>query len=45
MDKTKKIRTIVELEDDTVKMLNYQKKIAEDEQLVGQKQVVIEFQN
>ena len=45
MDKTKKVRTIVESESDTVKMLNYQKKIAELEQLVGQKQVVIEFQN
>lgn len=45
MDKTPKVRTIVELESDTVKMLNYQKKIAELEQLLGQKQVVIEFQN
>jgi len=45
MNKTPKIRTIVELESDTVKMLNYQKKIAELEQLLGQKQVVIEFQN
>lgn len=45
MDKNKKVRTIVESESDTVKMLNYQKKIAELEQLVGQKQVVIEFQN
>jgi transposase-like protein len=45
MDKKQKVRTIVECESDTVKMLNYQKKIAELEQLVGQKQVVIEFQN
>ncbi len=45
MDKNQKVRTIVECESDTVKMLNYQKKIAELEQLVGQKQVVIEFQN
>lgn len=45
MDKKPKIRTIVELESDTVKMLAFQKKIAELEQLVGQKQVLIEFQN
>lgn len=45
MGKIPKVRTIVESESDTVKMLNYQKKIAELEQLVGQKQVVIEFQN
>jgi transposase len=45
MDKKSQVRTIVELESDTVKMLSYQKKIAELEQLVGQKQVLIEFQN
>lgn len=45
MDKKKKVRTIVELESDTIKILAYQKKIAELEQLVGQKQVLIEFQN
>jgi transposase-like protein len=45
MDKKTKVRTIVELESDTVKMLSYQKKIAELEQLVGQKQVLIEFQD
>lgn len=45
MDKKSKVRTIVELESDTVKMLSYQKKIAELEQLVGQKQVLIEFQD
>ena len=45
MNKTSKVRTIVESESDTVKMLHYQKKIAELEQLVGQKQVLLEFQN
>jgi transposase len=45
MDKTKKTRTIVELESDTVKMLAMKNKIAELEQLVGQKQIEIEFQN
>jgi transposase len=45
MDKETKVRTIVELESDTLKILAYQKKIAELEQLVGQKQVFIEFQN
>jgi transposase len=45
MDKKSKVRTIVELESDTVKILAFQKKIAELEQLVGQKQILIEFQN
>jgi transposase len=38
-------RFIVESESDTVKLIEYQKKIAELERLLGQKQVVIEFQN
>jgi hypothetical protein len=38
-------RLIVESESDTVRLIEYQKKIAELERLVGQKQVVIEFQN
>ena len=45
MNQTKKVRTIIESESDTVKMLGFRKKIAELEQLVGQKQVQIEFQN
>jgi transposase len=38
-------RLIVESESDTKKLIEYQKKIAELERLLGQKQVVIEFQN
>jgi transposase-like protein len=45
MDKKPNVRTIVELESDTSKMLAMQKKIAELEQMVGQKQIEIEFQN
>ena len=40
----KPIRTIVESKSDTVKILALQKRIAELERLVGQKQVQIEFQ-
>ena len=39
-----KARMIVESESDTVKLIEYQRKIAELERLVGQKQIVIEFQ-
>jgi transposase len=45
MNQKTNIRTIVELESDTAKMLAMQKKIAELEQMVGQKQIEIEFQN
>ncbi len=38
-------RLIVESESDTVKLIEYQKKIAELERIVGQKQVIIDFQN
>ena len=40
-----KARMIVESESDTVKLIEYQKKIADLERLVGQKQVLIEFQD
>jgi transposase len=40
---SKGVRMIVELESDTVKLMTQQKKIAELERLVGQKQVKIEF--
>jgi transposase-like protein len=40
----KPIRTIVESKSDTAKILALQKRIAELERLVGQKQVQIEFQ-
>jgi transposase-like protein len=43
--KTPGVRTIVELESDTARLIAMQKKIAELEQLVGQKQIEIEFQN
>ena len=39
-----KARMIVESESDTVKLIEYQRKIAELERLVGQKQIVIESQ-
>lgn len=45
MNQKSNVRTIVELESDTAKMLAMQKKIAELEQIVGQKQIEIEFQN
>jgi transposase len=38
-------RTIVESKSDTTKILAYQKKIAELERLIGQKQVIIDFQD
>lgn len=40
---SKGVRMIVELESDTVKLMTQQKRIAELERLVGQKQVKIEF--
>jgi len=41
----KGVKTIVELESDTRKLLDLQAKIAELEQVIGQKQLMIEFQN
>jgi transposase len=41
----KGLRLIVEMESDTKKLIALQAKIAELERLVGQKQVIIEFQN
>lgn len=41
----KKERLIVESESDAVQLLEMRKKIAELEQLVGQKQVLLEFQD
>jgi len=41
----KGVKTIVELESDTRKLLDLQAKIAELEQIIGQKQLMIEFQN
>lgn len=38
-------RLIIESESDTVKLIEYQKKIAALERIVGQKQVIIDFQN
>ena len=45
MNQKSNVRTIVESESDTAKMLAMQKKIAELEHMVGQKQIEIEFQN
>ena len=42
--KEKPTRTIVESKSETAKLLAYQKRIAELERLVGQKQVMIDFQ-
>jgi transposase-like protein len=41
----KGVKTIVELESDTRKLLDLQAKIAELEQIIGQKQLMIEFQD
>jgi len=41
----KGLRLVVEMESDTKKLLALQAKIAELERLVGQKQVIIEFQD
>lgn len=43
--KEKGLRLVVEMESDTKKLLALQAKIAELERLVGQKQVIIEFQD
>lgn len=43
--KTKHERMIVESESDTKKLIAMQKRIAEPEQIIGQKQLVIDFQN
>ena len=40
----KKERLIVESQSDTVKLLELKKKVAELEQIIGQKQLVIDFQ-
>lgn len=42
--KDKKERLIVESKSDTVKLLELKKKVANLEQIVGQKQIVIDFQ-
>jgi transposase len=41
----KGVRLVVEMESDTKKMLALQAKIAELERVVGQKQILIDFQN
>ena len=41
----KSIRTIVETESDTKKLLELQQKIAELERLVGQKQILLDFKD
>ncbi|MHC8950625.1 transposase [Sphingobacterium hungaricum] len=42
--RNKQIRTMVETDSDTKKLLELKKKVAELEQIVGQKQILIDFQ-
>lgn len=45
MDKKKEERLIVETDSDTRQLLFYKQKVAELEQIVGQKQIVIDFKD